>query len=133
MSRNDNNKWRFVLPNDKTKQQTNWLEAKGTYIDLYTVSSHIHIKATIMDKNSWDISMTSLFFQWRHLPQIVFVTALIERAPPYYLTPPPAQKQSWHTVTLRLNDKEATSQASDLFKNLYLKHYQHRGSTNLTK
>ena len=37
MSRNDNNKWRFVLPNDKTKQQTNWLEAKGTYIDLYTV------------------------------------------------------------------------------------------------
>lgn len=133
MSRNDNNKWRFVLPNDKTKQQTNWLEAKGTYIDLYMVSSHIHIKATIMDKNSWDISMTSLFFQWRHLPQIVFVTAFIERAPPSYLTPPPAQKQSWHTVTLRLNDKEATSQASDLFKNLYLKHYQHRGSTNLTK
>ena len=64
---------------------------------------------------------------------MVFVTAFIERAPPSYLTPPPAQKQSWHTVTLRLNDKEATSQASDLFKNLYLKHYQHRGSTNLTK
>ena len=74
MSRNDNNKWRFVLPNDKTKQQTNWLYAKGTYIDLYMVSSHIHIKATKMDTNSWDILMTSFFFQWLHLPEIVFVT-----------------------------------------------------------
>lgn len=76
--------------------------------------------------------MTSLFFMTSSSSNS-FRYRLYRKGAPILPDPSPAQKQSWPTVILLLNDKQATSQASDLFNNLHLKHYQHRGSTNLTK